>query len=328
MNFAITGSAGFIGYHLAHRLLHEGHLVVGIDSITNYYDQDLKRARLARLQALPKFIFLNSSVEEGSKLLPQLSHYNPETVIHLAAQAGVRYSAENPRSYIDTNLVGSWQLLELAKDLKPKHLMMASSSSVYGANSRVPFREDDATDQPISLYAATKKGMEVMAHAYSNHHQTPTTVLRFFTAYGPWGRPDMAAFRFVSSILKGEPIDVYDESAMQRDFTYIDDLVESVLRLVPLAPSGNASSATPYRVVNIGGGHPVALAAFIETIEKLVGKKAVKRHQSRPAGDVSTTFASTKLLRELTGYSPSTPLAQGMAAFLEWYKDYYPDQFR
>lgn len=328
MNFVITGSAGFIGYHLAHRLLLEGHLVVGIDSMTDYYDQGLKRARLARLQALPKFIFLNSSVEDASNLLPQLAPYSPDTVIHLAAQAGVRYSAENPRSYIDTNLVGSWQILELAKNLKPKHLMMASSSSVYGANSRVPFREEDATEQPISLYAATKKGMEVMAHAYSNLHQIPTTVLRFFTVYGPWGRPDMAAFRFVSSILKGDPIEVYDQHKMQRDFTYIDDLVESVLRLVPLAPDRNANSATPYRVVNIGGGHPVALAEFIETIEKLIGKKAIKRHQSRPAGDVSTTFASTDVLRELTGYSPSTPLAEGMAAFLEWYRSYYPEQSR
>lgn len=325
MNFVITGSSGFIGYHLANRLLVEGHLVVGIDSMTNYYDQELKRARLARLQLHPKFVFLNSSVEEGIKLFSKIEPFSPEVVIHLAAQAGVRYSAENPRSYIDANLLGSWQLLELAKSLNPKHLMMASSSSVYGANSRVPFREDDPTDQPLSLYAATKKGMEAMAYAYSNLHMIPTTVLRFFTVYGPWGRPDMATFRFVSSILKGDPIEVYDEQAMQRDFTYIDDLVESVLRLVPLPPSRDVNSATPHRVVNIGGGHPVALAEFIETIEKLVGKKAIKRHQSRPAGDVNITFAAPDLLRKLTGYCPSTPLTEGLAAFLDWYKDYYPE---
>ncbi len=323
MNFLITGSCGFIGYHLAYRLLLEGHVVIGIDSMTDYYDPQLKRARLTRLETYQNFIFLNSSIEDGDQLLPRLESYRPEIIIHLAAQAGIRYSAENPKAFVNANLQGSWQMLELTKSLEPKHLMLASSSSVYGANIHVPSRENDPTDQPLSVYAATKKGMEVMAYAYSSLHHIPTTVMRFFTVYGPWGRPDMAVFKFVSSIINDQPIEVFDEHIMKRDFTYVDDTVESVVRLMSIPPDGGGTSSTPYRVVNVGGGNPVALAEFIEIIEKLVGKKAIKLHRTRPPGDVNITFADTQLLNELTGYSPSTSLTEGVAAFLDWYRDYH-----
>jgi UDP-glucuronate 4-epimerase len=244
----------------------------------------------------------------------------PDIIVHLAAQAGVRYSLENPKAYVDSNLIGSWNVLELAKKVKPNHLLLASTSSIYGANPKIPFEETDKADEPLSLYAATKKGMEAMAHAYAHLYQLPTTAFRFFTVYGPWGRPDMALFKFTDAILGGRPIDVYGEGKMERDFTYVSDLIEAIARLMPLAPE---STPVPFRIVNIGGGQPVGLMAFIETLERVLGKQSIRNMLPMQQGDVPRTFASPEFLKQLTGYSPQTGLAQGMSAFTSWYRDYY-----
>ena len=323
MKVLVTGSAGFIGFHLVKRLLAEGHVVTGFDAMTTYYDPVLKQARLDTLNRHNGFQQVTALLEDRDALLRAASDLGPDIIVHLAAQAGVRYSLENPRAYIDSNLVGSWSLLDVAKEVKPKHLMLASTSSIYGANAKVPFAESDKADEPLSLYAATKKGMESMAHAYAHLHDLPTTAFRFFTVYGPWGRPDMAIFKFTRAILEGTPIDVYGGGNMRRDFTYVDDLVEAILRLLPLAPERSASLAVPFRVVNIGGGQPQGLLAFIKTLEQAIGKPSIRNILPMQAGDVPQTYAAPDVLEQLIGYKPSTGLAEGVAAFVAWYRCYY-----
>lgn len=334
MRFLITGTAGFIGFHLAKRLLDAGHFVVGFDGMTQYYDVRLKEARHALLERSNGFRAVIGQLEDAAALKHAAELAEPEVIIHLAAQAGVRYSLENPKAYVDANLVGSWNVLELAKACEVKHLMLASTSSVYGANDKVPFAESDKTDEPLTLYAATKKAMEAMAHSYAHLWKIPTTAFRFFTVYGPWGRPDMALFKFVDAIEKGEPIDVYGEGNMRRDFTYVEDLVEAIVRLVPVAPSEDNRVATegvtdtlsrqaPFRIVNIGGGQPVGLLAFIEAIEQALGKPAVRNLLPMQKGDVPQTYAAPDLLKALTGYIPETGVPQGVKNFVEWYRGVY-----
>jgi UDP-glucuronate 4-epimerase len=323
MRFLITGSAGFIGFHLCQRLLTDGHEVTGFDAMTPFYDPALKQARLALLRRSSSFHQIIACLEDRDALLEAARMAAPDVVVHLAAQPGVRYSLENPRAYIDSNLVGSWSVLDVAREVKPKHLMLASTSSIYGANPKVPFAETDRTDAPLSLYAATKKSMEAMAHAYAHLYRLPITVFRFFTVYGPWGRPDMAIFKFTRAILEGTPIDVYGSGKMCRDFTYVDDLVEAVLRLVPRAPASTDETPVPYRVVNIGGGQPESLPDLIATIEKAAGRTAIQHLLPMQPGDVPQTYASPDLLVELTGYRPDTPLSTGVAHFVEWYRRHY-----
>jgi UDP-glucuronate 4-epimerase len=324
--FLITGSAGFIGFHLARRLLEDGHIVAGLDGFTPYYDIRLKRERHAVLEAYTHFTAHEAMLEDFEALTRVAEHARPDVIVHLAAQAGVRYSLENPRAYADANLTGTFNVLEVAKSVRPGHLLFASTSSVYGANAEMPFRETDRTDHPLTLYAATKKAGEDMAHAYAHLHEISTTAFRFFTVYGPWGRPDMALFKFVDATLKGEPIDVYGQGRMKRDFTYVEDLVEAVARLIGLPPRpgepvgahDSLSPAAPYRVVNIGGGKPVGLMDFIAAIEASLGKTVKPRFLPMQKGDVPATWASADLLRELTGYVPSTPIAAGVDAFVAW----------
>ncbi len=320
MKLLVTGTAGFIGFHLTQRLLDEGHEVTGFDAMTPYYDVNLKEDRNALLLRRSGFTAVFGRLEDADSLNRAADVANPDIIVHLAAQAGVRYSLENPKAYIDSNLVGSWQVLELTKKVRPKHLLLASTSSIYGANPKIPFEESDKADEPLSLYAATKKGMESMAHAYASLHGLPTTAFRFFTVYGPWGRPDMAPIKFTDAILAGRPIDVYGEGKMERDFTYVSDLIEAIVRLMPLPP---ASTTVPFRIVNIGGGQPIGLMTFIETLEKLLDKPAIRNMLPIQPGDMRRTFASPELLKQLTGFCPQTSLAQGMGAFVSWYRDYY-----
>jgi UDP-glucuronate 4-epimerase len=331
MRFLITGTAGFIGYHLARRLLDDGHAVTGFDGVTDYYDVNLKLARLADLSGRSGFRFEKGMLEDQSALRRAADLAEPEVIIHLAAQAGVRYSIDAPRTYVDSNLVGSWTVLELARQLQPRHLLLASTSSVYGANEDMPFAEQAHTDQPLSLYAATKKSMEAMAHSYSHLFGVPTTTFRFFTVYGPFGRPDMALFKFVEAMLRDEPIDVYGQGRMQRDFTYVDDLVESIVRLANVVPSeanrvpgiDTLSHVAPSRIVNIAGGRPTPLMDYISTIEEAIGRKARIHLMGMQAGDVPKTFADPALLKALTGYTPGTSVRDGVRAFVEWYRSYY-----
>ncbi|MEG3152163.1 NAD-dependent epimerase [Sphingomonas sp. ZT3P38] len=331
MRFLITGTAGFIGYHLAKRLLDDGHFVTGFDGVTDYYDVRLKEARLAKLAAKQNFRFVKGMLEEQTQLQHAADLGEPEVIIHLAAQAGVRYSIEAPRTYIDSNLVGSWAVLELARHLQPKHLLLASTSSVYGANVEMPFSETHRADEPLSLYAATKKGMEAMAHSYAHLFGVPTTTFRFFTVYGPWGRPDMALFKFVDAVLKGKPIDVYGHGKMARDFTYVDDLVEAIARLVDVVPDESnrvaeidtLSHVAPSRVVNIAGGQPTPLMDFIATMEECLGRKATLNLMEMQAGDVPATFADPSLLKALTGFTPATGVREGVGAFVDWYRQFY-----
>jgi UDP-glucuronate 4-epimerase len=331
MRFLITGTAGFIGFHLARRLLGNRHTVFGVDAITPYYDVALKDARNAILSDYPEFYPSVVRLEDKANLEQVAATAQPDVIVHLAAQAGVRYSLEHPRSYLDSNLVGTFNVIELARTLKPAHLLIASTSSVYGANTEMPFRETDRTDHPMTFYAATKKAGEDMVHSYAHLWDVPSTVFRFFTVYGPWGRPDMALFKFVRAALASEPIDVYGHGAMQRDFTFIDDLIEGVTRLIdcppkrdaPISKGDSLSPVAPYRVVNIGGGQPVGLLSFIDEIERCLGKPIQRRMLDMQKGDVRATFASADLLEELTGYRPSTQIGQGVAAFVEWYKDYH-----
>jgi UDP-glucuronate 4-epimerase len=328
MQFLITGSAGFIGYHLAARLLAEGHSVTGYDALTPYYYPRLKEERHRRLSASPAFTPIVAMLEDKAALDRAADPAVPDIIIHLAAQAGVRYSLEAPETYVSSNVVGSLNILELARRVKPKHLMLASTSSIYAMSPNVPWSETSKADEPASLYAATKKSMELMAHSYAHLFDIPTTAFRFFTVYGPWGRPDMALFRFFEAIGKGESIEVYGEGRMARDFTYIDDLVEAVRRLVDAAPSRNASPISgdtlspiaPFRVVNIGGGRPVGLIDLIEMIEKIVGQPVKRKLLPMQPGDVPVTFASTELLTALTGYSPSTGPEEGIRRFADWYR--------
>lgn len=334
MQILITGSAGFIGFHLAQRLLKDGHRVTGFDAMTPYYDVTLKEARVAQLSQHEGYRHVVGRLEEPGALSDAVSPEPPEVMIHLAAQAGVRYSIEAPDTYVASNLTGSFHVLELARALQPKHLLLASTSSLYGANEHIPFSEQDRADEPLSLYAATKKGMEAMAHSYAHLFHVPTTAFRFFTVYGPWGRPDMALFKFVDAIRGGRPIDVYGHGEMARDFTYVDDLVEAIVRLLPIVPAednrvtGPAVSDTlsrnaPFRVVNIAGGAPVELMMFIRTIEQCLGKQAVLNMMDMQPGDVPRTFADPALLQALTGYLPATDIATGIRAFVDWHERYY-----
>jgi UDP-glucuronate 4-epimerase len=320
MRYLITGTAGFIGFHVAHRLLSEGHAVVGVDGITPYYDQALKRRRHEILGAFPQFSASIMMLEDGAGLTECVRSASADVVIHLAAQAGVRYSAENPRAYLDSNIIGTFNLLEALKSAPCDHLIVTSTSSVYGATGKIPFEEKQETDHPISLYAATKKATELLAYNHTCSTGLPITVIRLFTVYGPWGRPDMAIFKFTRNIIEGQPIDVYGFGNMTRDFTYVDDTVESIRRLVDRpAPA----SAAPFQAVNVGGGQPVGLLDFIAAIEAAVGRKAIRRELPMQPGDVPATYASTELLERLIGFKPQTPLAAGVEKFVAWYREYY-----
>jgi UDP-glucuronate 4-epimerase len=328
MRVLVTGAAGFIGFHLSRRLLAQGYDVDGFDGMTPYYDVRLKQARWAELERSPRFRGRVAMLEDAAALAG-FAEPRPDVVVHLAAQAGVRYSLENPRAYVDANLVGTYNVLELARGVR--HLLLASTSSVYGANAAMPFRETDRTDHPLTLYAATKKASEDMAHSYAHLWKTPTTAFRFFTVYGPWGRPDMALFKFVAATLKGEPVEVYGHGEMKRDFTYVDDLVEAVVRLIdrppregePVGDVDSLSPAAPYRTVNIGGGQPVGLMPFIAAIERALGRPIEKRMLPMQKGDVPATWAAPDLLRALTGYVPSTDVDAGVRAFVAWYRGLY-----
>lgn len=331
MRFLITGTAGFIGFHLALRLLAEGHDVVGVDGMTPYYDVSLKRARHDILRRSNHFVEYVEMLENMPALEKIAEKHPVDVIVHLAAQAGVRYSLENPRAYVDANLVGTFNVMEIARAQAPKHFLFASTSSVYGANKDMPFSERERADHPLTLYAATKKATEDMAHSYAHLWKIPTTAFRFFTVYGPWGRPDMALFKFVRAALAGEPIDVYGHGKMQRDFTYIDDLVESIVRLVdrppqegaPVADFDSLSPAAPYRVVNIGGGAPVGLEQFIDEMEAKLGVSVKRNYMDMQKGDVPATYASADLLEKLTGYRPMTSVREGIGAFVDWYREQY-----
>jgi UDP-glucuronate 4-epimerase len=328
MDVLVTGSAGFIGYHVAARLLADGHRVVGYDGLTPYYDPAMKAERHRLLSQFPRFTPLIGMLEDRDALDRAIAIAAPEIIVHLAAQPGVRYSLEAPQSYVSSNVVGTLNILELARRVRPRHLLLASSSSIYGLIEAVPWRETDRADQPVSLYAATKKSMELIAHSYAHLFDTPTTAFRFFTVYGPWGRPDMAPLKFLDAIHEGRPIDVYGHGNMQRDFTFVDDLVEAVMRLIDVVPvrGGSAiendslSPAAPFRAVNIGSGRPVGLLDFIATLETAAGRVAERRYMPIQAGDVPVTFASSDLLEALTGYRPNTPLVQGVSRLVEWYR--------
>ena len=329
MHYFITGTAGFIGFHLARRLLQDGHRVTGFDGMTPYYNVKLKQMRHAALAQFPSFRPVIAMLEDRAALEAAIGEAKPDVLVHLAAQAGVRYSLENPRSYISSNVDGSWNILELAERYKVQHLMLASTSSIYGANPTVPFHETDRADEPLTIYAATKKSMELMAHSYSHLYRMPVTAFRFFTVYGPWGRPDMALFKFVKNMLDDQPIEIYGEGRMSRDFTYIDDLVESIIRLSAVIPSESnrvaddkvetLSRQAPFRVVNMGGGQPTSLMDFVKTVEQALGRSARKTMLPMQKGDVPRTYASPDLLLALTGYKPETTLATGVKAFVEWY---------
>ena len=328
----VTGAAGFIGHFVSERLLNLGYRVVGIDNLNDYYDPLLKEARVHRLTRLDQghqFELIKADLQDRNAIESVFSTHTLHGVIHLAAQAGVRYSLTNPQAYIDSNITGFLNVLECLRR-QPVHLVYASSSSVYGGNRQLPFSESQSVDRPVSLYAATKKANELMAHTYSHLFEIPATGLRFFTAYGPWGRPDMAAFKFVRAILANQPIDVYNHGQMQRDFTYVDDIVEGVLQAFlhpPVRePSGEefAFETFPaHRVLNIGNHHPEPLTAFIEAIEDALGMKAHKNFLPMQPGDVPATYADTHALRDLTGFAPYTPLRVGVNSFVSWYKGYY-----
>ena len=333
MRVLVTGAAGFIGSHLSQRLLARGDEVLGYDNLNPYYDPRLKQARLDRLLPLDGFQFVQASLEDRPALEAAFDAFQPDRVVNLAAQAGVRYSLENPQAYLDSNVVGFLNILEACRHRGIEHLVYASSSSVYGANKKLPFAVEDSVDHPVSLYAATKKANELMAHTYSHLFGLPSTGLRFFTVYGPWGRPDMALFLFTRKILAGEAIDVFNHGHHTRDFTYIDDIVEGVIRTLdkvpdpdprhdPMAPTPATSSA-PYRVYNIGNHQPVQLLRYIEVLEDCLGRKSERNLLPLQPGDVPDTCADVSALQRDTGYSPSTPIETGISRFVEWYRDYY-----
>lgn len=335
MHYFITGTAGFIGFHLARRLLADGHEVTGFDGLTPYYNVKLKQMRHAALAQYPAFTPVIAMLEDRAAVEEAMAAAKPDVVIHLAAQAGVRYSLENPQSYLTSNVTGSYNIIELAERHKVKHLMLASTSSIYGANPTVPFRETDRADEPLTIYAATKKSMELMAHAHAHLYKTPTTAFRFFTVYGPWGRPDMALFKFVDLMLNDQPIEIYGEGKMSRDFTYIDDLVEAIVRISHVMPDESnrvaddkietLSRQAPFRLVNIGGGQPENLMDFVELVEKALGQPAIRHMLPMQKGDVPRTYAAPDLLQALTGYTPTTKLEDGVKAFVEWYLEARPE---
>lgn len=316
----VTGAAGFIGFHLARRLLEEGKPVHGLDNLTPYYDVTLKAERLFKLGEYKNFSFTQTDIADSDAVQKLFAKLKPRIVLHMAAQAGVRYSITHPETYISANLDGFFSILEACRHTPVAHLLYASSSSVYGGNTKVPFSENDPVNNPVSLYAATKRANELMAHSYAHLYRMPMTALRFFTVYGPWGRPDMALFLFARGILKGEPIPVYNYGKMQRDFTYIDDVVEAVARLIECAPK---DKGTPHQIINIGNHQPAELESLIAILEKLTGKKAIKDYQPLQAGDVPMTYADVEALKKLTGFTPKTTLEQGVAAFFAWFREYY-----
>ena len=333
MKVLVTGAAGFIGASTALRLLARGDQVVGLDNLNDYYAVSLKESRLQRLKPLAGFSFVKLDIADRAGIEKLFADERFDRVIHLAAQAGVRYSLQNPHAYVDSNLVGFLNILEGCRHQQVQHLVYASSSSVYGGNTRMPFSEHDSVDHPVSLYAATKKANELMAHTYSHLYRLPTTGLRFFTVYGPWGRPDMALFLFTQAILEGRPIDVFNHGRMQRDFTYVDDIVEGVVRILDRTATANpgyrpdeadpATSNVPYRVFNIGNHQPVPLLEFIGAIERALGKTAEKRLLPMQDGDVPATYADTALLDDWLGFAPATPLEEGVNRFVAWYREYY-----
>ena len=322
MTIFVTGAAGFIGSSLCHRLLDRGEDILGIDDFNSYYDPQLKEARLAQLTKREGFSFVRGDIADMQVLADAVKGRRIDRVVHLAAQAGVRYSIENPRVYVHSNLGGHFEILELCRHLGTvEHLVYASSSSVYGGNTKTPFSEDDPVDHPRSLYAATKKADELMSHTYAHLYKLPQTGLRFFTVYGPWGRPDMAYWLFTEAILKGQPIRVFNHGDMWRDFTYIDDIVDGTIRALDHPPSGEAGA--PHRVYNIGHNEPENLERFIDTLEDILGKKAERIYEPMPAGDVPKTFADISRIQTELGFSPKTDLHEGLSAFVEWYRGYF-----
>ncbi|MBE7523938.1 MAG: NAD-dependent epimerase [Burkholderiales bacterium] len=318
----VTGAAGFIGMHTAAALLDRGDEVVGVDNLDPYYDVSLKEARLARLAPRARFAFERLDLADAEPTARLFRDGAFDAVVHLAAQAGVRHSLENPAAYLRANVVAFGNLLEGCRHAKPRHLVYASSSSVYGANHALPFSEDQPTDHPVSLYAATKKADELFAHSYAHLYGLPSTGLRFFTVYGPWGRPDMAPMLFTRAILAGEPIRVFNHGRMRRDFTYVDDIVEGVVRVLDRPPSPHAATGAPWAIYNIGNHEAVELETFIATLERLLDRQAIRDPQPMQSGDVPATFASIERLAALTGFAPRTPLAEGLARFVRWYRDY------
>ncbi len=334
MKILITGSAGFIGFHLSKLLLKEGHQIHGYDGFTPYYDVLLKKKRNDILLSIPNFSVTHGMLEDIIKIEKIYESFRPEIVIHLAAQAGVRYSLENPRSYLDSNIIGSFNIIEMSKKFKVSHLLLASTSSVYGANTDMPFTETSKTDTQLTIYSASKKAVESMAHSYAHLWKLPITIFRFFTVYGPWGRPDMALFKFVSAILEDKPIEIYNHGEMYRDFTYVDDLVLSIKKLLdvpPLKPhkelienkKDSLSKVAPYRIVNIGNANKIKLLDFIEEIERVLNKKAIRVYMPMQKGDVPQTLADVSLLESLTGYHPKTNFHVGIEQFINWYRNYY-----
>jgi len=324
LNILVTGAAGFIGYSLAARLLARGDTVLGIDNLNDYYDVALKEARLAMLRALPGFSFIRLDIADRAGMAAFFESRRFDAVVHLAAQAGVRYSVTHPYAYIDANLSGFAHVLEGVRNSASGHLVYASSSSVYGDNAKLPFAEGDNVDHPVSLYAATKKANELMAHSYAHLFKLACTGLRFFTVYGPWGRPDMSPFKFASCVLEGKPIPVFNEGRMSRDFTYIDDIVSGVVAVLDKGPPGSAEGGgAPYRLYNIGNNQPVPLLRYIEAFEKAIGKKAVLDLQPMQPGDVTDTYADTQLLEQAVGFRPDTPIDAGVQRFVDWYRGYY-----
>lgn len=330
MKYLVTGAAGFIGFHVAQRLCRDGHQVVGLDNLNDYYEVSLKEARLALLLPLPGFRFERCDLADRATMAALFARERFDRVIHLGAQAGVRYSLDNPFAYADSNLNGTLTVLEGCRHHGVQHLVYASSSSVYGLNEQMPFKTSDGVDHPVSLYAASKKANELMAHSYSHLYGLPTTGLRFFTVYGPWGRPDMALFKFVRAILNGEPIDIYNQGQLSRDFTHIDDIVEGIVRIADRPPVGDDNwqgqtdaSPAPYRLFNIGHGSPVRLLDFVEAIETALGKRAIRNLLPMQPGDVLATWADTQALFDATGYRPRVGLEEGVASFVDWYRAYY-----
>ncbi|GLQ35958.1 UDP-glucuronate 5-epimerase [Amylibacter marinus] len=330
----ITGTAGFIGFHLAKLLLAEGFTVLGYDGMSDYYDVNLKKRRTQLLLQNERFSFVEGQLEDNDFLRATIDPFEPDAIVHLAAQAGVRYSLENPRAYIESNVIGTFNIMEAARELAPEHLLMASTSSVYGANDVMPFNEREKTETPMTIYAATKKAGENMGHSYAHLWDIPTTMFRFFTVYGPWGRPDMALFKFTKGILEDTPIDIYNNGDMYRDFTYVEDLVKGIRLLIDTPPKrpetpadipegDSLSPVAPFRVVNIGNSDKVRLLDYIDAIETELGKPAIRNYMGMQTGDVPATWANADLLKNLTGYQPSTDIKVGVAKFVAWYRDYY-----